>query len=235
MFNYGIGLRQALTKRFGVTYEVRGIHSGSPKFGLPAGPVAGPGTLYLPLGDAENAIYFSAGLNYALLYHEAPIVRPVIRDLNANLSAPAGGGGTASITGGRPTVCRGDDLRLTATGNGFGPSPTYQWLVNGQPAPGGTGTSFSLPTTNPGNVPVTVRVTGATATATAPISEPVNAGDRLHAIGAPAGASLQWMLNGQPVSGATSDVYTAVKLATANAYSVQISAFPAAAALRRVP
>jgi outer membrane protein OmpA-like peptidoglycan-associated protein len=228
MFNYGIGLRQGLTKRFGVTYEVRATHSSSPKFGLPAGPVAGPGTLYLPRGDSENSIYFDVGLNYAILYHEAPIIRPVIRDLNANLSAPTGGGGTASITGGRPTVCRGDDLRLSATANGFGPSPTYQWLVNGQPAPGGTGTSFSLPTTNPGNVPVTVRVTGATATATAPIGEPVNAGDRLHAIGAPSGASFQWMLNGQPVSGATSDVYTAPGAAAANAYSVQISV-PAAA------
>jgi hypothetical protein len=229
MFNYGLGLRQALTKRFGVTYEVRGIHSISPKFGLPAGPVAGPGTLYLPLGDSENAIYFNAGLNYAILYHE-PVEppRPTARDLNANLSAATGGGGTASITGGRPTVCRGDDLRLTATGNGFGPSPTYQWLVNGQPAPGGTGSAFSLPTTTPGNVPVTVRMSGATATATAPISEAVNAGDHLHAIGAPAGASIQWMLNGQPVSGATSDVYTAAGAAPANAYSVQITV-PAAA------
>src|SRR5262249_39977914 len=129
MFNYGLGLRQTFHKRFGATYEVRGVHSGSPKFGLPAGPVAGPGTVYLPLGDNENAIYASFGLNYALLYHEVEPVRPTIRDLNANLSAPTGGGGTASITGGRPTVCRGDDLRLTATANGFGASPAYQWLV----------------------------------------------------------------------------------------------------------
>jgi hypothetical protein len=219
MFNYGLGLRQILNKRFGVTYEVRGTHTGSPKFGLPAGPVAGPGTLYLPLGDAENSIYASIGLNYNLRIHQPPPPRDLTRDLNANLSAPVASGMTASVSGTRDLVCRGDDLRLTANANGFS-SPSYQWLVNGQPAAGGTGPAFSVPTTNPGNTSVSVRVSGGTATATASISDAVHIGDRLHAIGAPANAAFQWMLNGNAVAGATSANYTAAVASNPNGYTV---------------
>ena len=235
MFNYGLGLRSVINKRFGFTYEVRGTHSGSPKFGLPAGPVAGPNTLYLPLGGAENSIYYSVGLNYNLRYHDGYIPPPPVRDFDLTAAAPQMGARSASIGGNKDLVCRGDDVRLQATANGFGASPAYQWLVNGQPAAGGTGTAFSAPTTAPGSSAITVRVTGGDAgTSSASINEAVRAGDRLHARGVPANATTQWMLNGQPISGATASDYTASGAANPNAYSVQVSV-PAAGALTSNP
>ena len=225
MFNYGLGLRTTLSKMFSITYEVRATHTGSPKFGLPAGPVAGPGTLYLRQGDAENSIYYSVGLNYNLKYHNPLPMRQddPTRDLSVSVSAPQASGLGASVSGSKDLVCRGDDVRLQATANGFGSSPAYQWLVNGQPAAGGTGASFSVPTTNPGNSTVSVRVSGGNATSTSSIAEAVRPGDRLRAQGVPSGAAIQWMLNGQPIAGATSENYTATAASNANGYSVQLS------------
>jgi outer membrane protein OmpA-like peptidoglycan-associated protein len=71
-------------------------------------------------------------------------------------------------------VCPGDNIRLSVSAEGWaqGTTPVYQWTVNNQPAPGGRGPAFNLPTTEgSGNkaVRVTVNAGGATAS-----SGPVN-------------------------------------------------------------
>ena len=56
-----------------------------------------------------------------------------------------------------------------------------------------------------------------------PLEQPLRQRRRLHARGVPANATTQWMLNGQPISGATASDYTASGAANPNAYSVQVS------------
>jgi outer membrane protein OmpA-like peptidoglycan-associated protein len=73
-----------------------------------------------------------------------------------------------AITG-AGTVCAGDSLALQVSASGGAPGATlaYQWLVDGQPAPGGTGTTFNLPTSgSPGTKTITVEVTAGGQSAT---------------------------------------------------------------------
>jgi uncharacterized repeat protein (TIGR01451 family) len=76
------------------------------------------------------------------------------------------------ITGVR-NICAGDNLVLQTGGSGGpqGSTLTYQWLVNGVPVPGATGTSFTLPATGmPGTQTITARASAGNMSA---VSDPV--------------------------------------------------------------
>jgi hypothetical protein len=79
----------------------------------------------------------------------------------------------SAIQGASANVCPGDNVRLTVAPSGVlaGASPTYQWSVNNQNAPGGNGAAFNLNTTTSGakSVSVTVSAGGATAS-TGPVN-----------------------------------------------------------------
>lgn len=75
----------------------------------------------------------------------------------------------SNIQGAPANACPGDNVRLTATASGgpAGGNYSYQWLVNGQAAPGGTGNTFNLSTANAtGAQRVQVRVTAGDQNAT---------------------------------------------------------------------
>src|SRR6185437_13589291 len=108
-------------------------------------------------------------------------------------------------------VCAGDDLRLNVNSNGF-PNPTYAWNVGGSAASGATSSTFNVPTSGAsGARDVTVAVTPGPSEATsAPFTtapghtyhltaEVPNLGSRQ--------ATYEWIVNGQPVSGATGSSY----------------------------
>jgi outer membrane protein OmpA-like peptidoglycan-associated protein len=90
-------------------------------------------------------------------------------------------------------------------------NPTYTWMVNGSPAAGASGSTYSASTTGAGNRSVTASIAGGTTVATsAPFA--TSAGHTYHLTAEPQGlgnrnASYQWMANGQPVGGATSSSY----------------------------
>ena len=80
------------------------------------------------------------------------------------------------ITGARD-VCAGDDVRLTVTASGWLPdqTPSYQWIVNGNPVAGATGSSFNVPTSDGATKTVTVRVSAGDSSATSnPVTVNIN-------------------------------------------------------------
>jgi outer membrane protein OmpA-like peptidoglycan-associated protein len=79
----------------------------------------------------------------------------------------------SQIQGAGANVCPGDNVRLTVTASGVpaGATPAYQWSVNNQNAPGGTGAAFNLNTTTSGAMAVRVTVSAGGGTAS---SGPVN-------------------------------------------------------------
>jgi hypothetical protein len=176
---YGIGLKINMSPRWALRFDAQGMRSGTPHFGLPTIP-GGTGSLYIPGGDShESSITAAVGLTFRFRYHEPP---PPPRPAATDNPTTATNVNAGAITGGRD-VCSGDDVRLSVNGSatqtithtlpGMQPETssvpvTYQWLVNGNPVAGATGSSFSVPTADGQTKTVTVQVSAAGQSATAP-------------------------------------------------------------------
>jgi outer membrane protein OmpA-like peptidoglycan-associated protein len=170
---YGVGVKINSSPRWGVRFDLTGTRSGTPHYGLPGVPY-GAGSIYSPGGYLhESSLTASVGITFRFRYRElavpaGPYVVPVKETPKPPVVISVG-----AITGARD-VCSGDDIRLTVTASGW-PSdatPSYQWMVNGSPAPGGTSSSFSVPTADgAGAKTVTVMVSAAGASGTsAPVT-----------------------------------------------------------------
>ncbi len=162
---YGFGLDYNFNRHFGLQYDVRGLWT--PKtadFGLPSIPY-GTGSLFITHNHGESSLAFTVGAVFRFGYHEPP--PPPVAAAPPPPPPPVAHIQVGAIEGAR-AVCPGDNLALTVTASGWLPNqtPMYQWSVNNQPAPGGTGSTFNLPTTTSGEktVTVTVSVPGSTAT-----------------------------------------------------------------------
>jgi hypothetical protein len=204
-FTYGGGVKINVNKTFGVRFDVRGLVTPTPHFNLPDQPGA-PGSLYIPRHGTESALMATVGLVVRGGWVEPPPPPNPLISQSLRVDVPAAAGGTLAITGAHD-VCPGEDERLTVNAAGFA-NPTYQWFVNGQPAAGATGNSFAVPTaTGSGARAITVTVSSGTSVGTsAPFT--TEAGHTYHLTAEPAGlggraATYQWLVNGQPLAGAT--------------------------------
>ena len=172
---YGIGLKINQSPRFAVRFDVRGMRSGTPTFGLPT-VASAPGTLFINGGanQHESSLTAAVGITFRFRYHEPPAapVQPKVEP-----PAPKANVTVGAITGAR-AVCAGDDLRLTVTASGWlqGQTPAYQWMVNGNAVSGANSNSFSVPTANGSNTEtVTVKVSAGDSSATSnPVTVTVN-------------------------------------------------------------
>jgi outer membrane protein OmpA-like peptidoglycan-associated protein len=169
---YGVGLKINQSPRWGVRFDLRGTRSGSPHFGIPAVPY-GTGSIYLPSGDYhESSLTASVGVVFRFRYRE-PVVPagPYIvphAEMKAAATVQVG-----AISGGK-NVCAGDDVSLTVSASSSDNSPlSYQWMVNGSPAPGGNSATFRPATDSPGQKTITVKVSAGSASGT---SAPVTVG-----------------------------------------------------------
>lgn len=141
---------------------------------------------------------------------------------------------TIALTIGTNPGCEGQTLQFTATPTIGGTSPTYQWRVNGSNVPGATNVSYSASTLNNNDTVRVVMVSNSTcADPTTAISDSIvvkhqkitaditiaqTTGTNPACEGKPiifsantnnAGKNpnFQWLINGNPVSGATSPIY----------------------------
>lgn len=132
---------------------------------------------------------------------------------------------------GPPTICAGDTLLLTAS-----PGAQVQFNLNGQPIVGATGSIYAA--TQPGAYSVTVTNAATCSATSAPLTvtvKPVPAvpvvtqrafGNGLVILSATStvvGATYQWLLNGQPVAGATDSTLTISTQAQSGAYTVVLT------------
>lgn len=217
---YGVGVKHYFNKHYGVRIDLDGRLNPAAHFGLPSGQ-EGANTIYIPAKGMNSSLTANIGVILRMHYVErrcpdgsimpdsgpAGCVTPVSQALRVDIAAAAGSAPTIS---GVHNVCPGDDLRLSVNANGFA-NPTYQWQVNGSPAAGATGTSFSVPTASGTGARTITAVVNSTATATsAPYA---TAGSHTYHLTAEVPnlggrqASYQWLVNGQPVAGATNASY----------------------------
>ncbi len=139
------------------------------------------------------------------------------------------------------TVCEGTAITFTATPSGAGPTPSYQWYLNGNPV-GANSPTFILSNPQNGDL-VTVRVTstaGCTgpASVSAPITLTVNPAPVVTLTAVPAGpicagqsvtfsataiagATYDWYVNGVNVQSGASATYTTSSLANGDQVWVQ--------------
>ena len=172
---YGGGLKYNGWRRVGLRADVRDTYTRSPHYGLPSFSSI-PGAVYLPQGGTEHALTATLGLTLHLRIHDAAVAAPPPPPTPAPVPAPAAAPpppieiATGSIGGARD-VCPGESLRFSANPRVSGASPSYQWMVDGQPVSGATGTSFDMPASGSGSKSVALRVT---AGGTSKVSDPVN-------------------------------------------------------------
>jgi gliding motility-associated-like protein len=132
---------------------------------------------------------------------------------------------TVTSTSGNNTICAGSSLTLTSS-----PAQTYQWFRDGAILTGETGQSINI--TQAGSYTVSVSGGNCAATSSAFVVTEFNpvivsqGGSTQICNGNPVimnvsgGDSYQWLLNGNPINGATSATYSA---STAGNYSVIVS------------
>jgi opacity protein-like surface antigen len=165
---YGIGLKINSSPRWAVRFDLRGTRSGTPHFGIPSVATV-PGTVYLPAGYYhESSLTASVGLTFRFRYHEPPAPPMVMAPPAPKPPAPMAHVVVGAITGGPASVCAGENVRLSVTASGWlaDQTPTYQWMVDGSPAPGAGSSTFSVPTTGAGTKSITVKVTAGDSSAT---------------------------------------------------------------------
>jgi len=166
---YGAGFKYKVTDNVGVRFDARGLLSRTPHFGLPTfGTNAGD--LYIPSGGREWGVQLSAGIDFGFRHHAPP---PPPAPAPPPPPPPPAKIAVGGIEGAHD-VCPGEDERLSVSASGWAADKTasYQWMVDGQPVDGATGTTFSLPTAGAsGTKSVTVKVTVGDASAT---SDPVS-------------------------------------------------------------
>ena len=215
-FVYGAGFKYKVTDNVGLRFDARGLLTRQPHFGLPTFGV-NPGDLYVPSGGKEWGVQVTAGIDFA--FRHAPPPPPPAPAPPPPPPPPV----NITVGGieGAHDVCPGEDERLSVTASGWptDKTATYQWMVDGQPVDGATGTGFSLPTAGAsGTKSVSVKVTSGDATST---SAPVTV--RIKDYHAPtvqfsvspttvplgAKAELTATANGSECGGATSIAYSA--------------------------
>ena len=140
---------------------------------------------------------------------------------------------TATVsTAGSSIICQGGTVVLNA---GTAPGQTYQWLLNGSPISGATLASYSAATggfysvqvmsaagcsSTSANVLLTVNALPTATASAATATTFCQGGSVVLNAGTAAGQTYQWLLNGAPISAATSTSYTAT---ASGSYSVKVS------------
>ncbi len=154
-FIYGAGIKFNVWKWVGLRVDLRGLRTYGKEFGEPEVPT-GAGTIYIPAHNSENAWAATAGF-YIRLGQRTGYVPPPPQPPPPPKPVPH-----IAITGvtGARDVCPGDNLQLQVAAAGWlsDQTPSYQWMINGEPVAGATSSSFSVPTLNSGTDRITVRV-----------------------------------------------------------------------------
>jgi outer membrane protein W len=162
---YGIGLKYNASRRVGLRFDIRNNWTQGYRAALLAAPT-GLGTIFAPKHGTETALAATAGITFRFGHRDevaaprASAAPPPPAPAPAPAPAPPAEIRVSAIEGAHD-VCPGEEVRLSVRAGGWrdGVTPTYQWMVDGQPVAGAGGSTFSLPTAGASGVrSVAVRV-----------------------------------------------------------------------------
>lgn len=211
-----------------------------------------------PISGATGATYTTPSLSTTTTYYVSAVSSSGCESPRVAVTATINAAPAPTLTAGSTTTfCDGGSVTFTAANGGAG--ATYQFLLNGQPIGGATGTSYTATQagqytvtattgTCSGTSPaLTVVVNPAPATPTTTSAARCGTGSvTLTAFGAPTGGRYVWYTQatgGTPISGANGATYTTPSLsttttyyvATANAANCQSARIPVTATINDQP
>ncbi|HEX4170224.1 MAG TPA: outer membrane beta-barrel protein [Bryobacteraceae bacterium] len=149
--NYGGGVKFHLSEHLGFRFDVRGMWSRNPTFGLPNAPMGG---IYIPSKKSLNGVQVTVGLVWFLKkpYAPPPPAPP----------APPAPLNVGEITGSGTLLCQGKAVALHSTASDpAGHALTYTWKLNGNPQ-GSNSPDFSFTPNNAGDFRIEVTITDST-------------------------------------------------------------------------
>lgn len=150
--NYGGGVKVHISQHVGVRFDMRGLISKNPTFGLPTYSATG---VYIPGKNAMYGLEATVGVVFYLGQHLVPAPAVVPVPPPAPLSA-------GEISGAGGTLCQGKPITLRATASDpENHQLVYAWKLNGAPA-GTNSPEFTFTPNNAGDNTVEVAVNDAT-------------------------------------------------------------------------
>lgn len=170
-FIYGGGIKYNATRSVGLRFDFRGLITQGRYFGIVDGPT-GPGSIYSPRHGTEKAMALTGGFIFRFGHRsEAPTPPPPAPPAPPPPPKPVANISITGVSGARD-VCPGESVRLEVAATGWTPdqTPSYQWMIDGQPVSGATSSTFNVPTDTPGSKNMTVRVSAGESSKT---SDPV--------------------------------------------------------------
>jgi len=152
--NYGAGVKWHFTDHFGMRFDVRGLLSRNPTYGLPNSPSVTTG-VYIPAKQQYNGVQATLGLVFYAGTTKCPPM-PAAPPPPAPLPTP-------TISGAEGAICQGKPVTLHATlpGAPADHKLSYAWTVNGTAQDGTTGDLTFTPN-NAGSFSVQLTVTDTT-------------------------------------------------------------------------
>ena len=155
-----------------------------------------------------------------------------------------------AISSSAPAACSGAALTITATPTNGGTTPTYQWFVNGNPVVGQTNATFtsttlangasvtvqmtsnaapclSVPTATSSPIVVTINppLIASVSISASTVSICINGSVTFTATPTNGGTTptYQWYVDGNPVAGQTSSIFTSISLTNGASVTVQMT------------
>ena len=146
MLNYGGGVKIHLSDAVGLRFDVRGLWSKNPTYGLPDTQLYPPGGVYIPRDDKLYGLQTTVGINFYFGKRNPPPPPPAPKPVVAP-PPPLGPLDAGRLTGGEGTLCQGREIVLNSTATDSEGRPlTYHWIVDGTPVAATGGTVRITPT-----------------------------------------------------------------------------------------